>query len=135
LTLAFGTLATFSFYQWTLSCTSGAVYFLSAFVLVAVLATLAVVSLFILRLSIKGDGSLKLYMKEHGYIDRWGSMYDTYKDGPMYFVVALVLVVFVRSLIIGFGQNNGFAQVIALIILEGLVLLGEHYLLTLRYES
>jgi len=44
-------------------------------------------------------------------------MYDTFKDGPMYFVVALVHVVFVRSLIIGFGQNNG-SQVVPLIILK-----------------
>jgi len=53
-------------------------------------------------------------------------MYDTLKEGPMYFAVVLWIIILIRSAITGFGQGNGLAQVIALIVLYLFVCLGKY---------
>ena len=53
-------------------------------------------------------------------------MYDTLSDGRMYFVVVLWIQVLIRSAIVGFGQSHGFAQVIALTIVDCALCISEH---------
>jgi hypothetical protein len=119
--LALGTLATFTFYQWTQACTSKWSFLLSAIVLFFVLLMLAGASFLILFISKKPGGLERLFSKDHSYSRRWGSMYNTLNEGQLYFAVALWINVLIRSAITAFGQSNGMAQVIAMIILEFLV--------------
>jgi hypothetical protein len=120
-----GTLATFSFYQWMQPCTSALTFFLSVSVVAFILAMLSTASFIILHISRRQDGVQRLYSKDHTYARRWGSMYDTLKEGQLYFAPVLWIVVLIRSAIIGFGQGSGLAQVIALIALDFCISLGE----------
>jgi hypothetical protein len=43
----------------------------------------------------------------------------------MLFAATLWIVVLLRSAVIGFGQNNGLAQVIALIVIDALYCIGK----------
>jgi hypothetical protein len=129
--LALGTLATFSFYQWTQPCTSRLVFFLSVSVLAFALLTLGTASFFILHISRKPGGLQKLFSAEHSYGRRWGSMYDTLNESRLHFSVTLWLIVLIRSAIVGFGQDDGFGQVVSLIILEFIVCISKH--LSIKY--
>src|ERR1700722_10361448 len=123
--MALGTLSTFAFYQWTQTCTSGLTDFLSASIVAIILLTLTIVSLFILRMSTRKYTLQRLYSKDYTYLHRWGSLYDTLKEGPMYFAVVLWTIILVRSGIIGFGQGNGLAQVVALIVVDLVICISE----------
>jgi hypothetical protein len=123
--LALGTLATFAFYQWTQACTSSLMFFLSASALFLALMMLGGASFVILFISKKPGGLEQLFSKDHSYARRWGSMYNTLNEGQLYFAVALWVNVLIRSAITAFGQSNGMAQVIALMILEFLVCISE----------
>lgn len=123
--LALGTLATFAFYQWTQACTSGLMLFLSASIFIFALLMLAGASFLILFISKKPGGLEQLFSKDHSYARRWGSMYNTLNKGQLYFAVALWVTVLIRSAITAFGQSNGLAQVIAMIILEFVVCVSE----------
>jgi hypothetical protein len=125
--VALGALATFAFYHWTQRCTSWLVFLLSAGVLAFILLTLSTTSFFILRISKKPGGLQQLFSQDHSYGRRWGSMYDTLNEGQLYFAVALWMFVLIRSAITGFGQSNGFAQVVTLIVVEFVVCISEHY--------
>jgi Transient receptor potential (TRP) ion channel len=133
--LALGTLATFAFYQWTQRCVSGLIFFLSASIFALVLLTLAGTSFFLLRISRTPDGSFKLFSKDYTYIDRWGSLYDTMSERRIPFVIATWSIVIIRSAIVGFGQHNGLAQVIVLIVVDLIFCAGEHYPLNCRYNA
>ena len=50
-------------------------------------------------------------------------------------VVAIWVIVIIRSAIVGFGQNNGLAQVIVLIVVDLLFCIGEHGPSTCRYNA
>ena len=126
---ALGSLATFSFYQWTRRCTSGLTFFLSASALASVLLPLAMTSFFILYFARKSDGLQKLFTKGSIYERRWGSMYDTFKEHRLRFVFAQWIIVLMRSAITSFGQSYGFGQVIAMIALESIVCVGEYCIL------
>jgi hypothetical protein len=130
-----GCLAIFTFYQWTQICTSGVVFFLSTSVLLLAVATLFTASFVILRIARQPGGSEKLFSQNHTYIRRWGSLYDTLREGQMPFVFALMTFVLIRSAIIGFGQHNGLAQVVALIIVDMTICIGEYSPRTLRLYS
>jgi Transient receptor potential (TRP) ion channel len=93
--------------------------------LALVLLTLGGTSFFLLRLARTPDGLHKLFSRDFTYIDRWGSLYDTMSEGRLPFVVALWVVVIMRSAIVGFGQNNGLVQVIILIVVDLLFCFGE----------
>ena len=56
-------------------------------------------------------------------------------DGKIPFVVALWVVVIIRSAIVGFGQNNGLVQVIILIVVDLLFCFGERGRLTYRNHA
>ena len=124
--LALGTLATFAFYQWTQRCVSGLIFFLSASILGLILLTLGGTSFFLLRTARTPDGIQKLFSKDYTYIDRWGSLYDTMNERRIHFVVAIWVIVIIRSAIVGFGQNNGLVQVVILIVVEFLFCIGKH---------
>jgi hypothetical protein len=121
-----GTLAIFTFYQWTQVCTSGAVFFLSTSVLVLTLVTLCTASFIILRIAKQPDGTEKLFSPQETYIRRWGSLYDTLREGQMSFIFMLLIYSLIRSAIIGFGQHNGLAQVVSLIIIDLLICISEY---------
>jgi hypothetical protein len=126
--VALGSLATFSFYQWTQKCTSGLTFFLSASALASVLLPLVITSSYILYLSRNPDSLQKLFTKDSIYERRWGSMYDTLKERRLRFVFGQWVIVLMRSAITGFGQSSGFGQVIAMIALEWIVCVGEYYI-------
>ena len=123
--LALGTLATFAFYQWTLRCASALTFLFSASILVLLLLTLGGASFFLLRTARTPEGREKLFSKDHTYVHRWGSLYDTMSEEKIYFAVGLWVIVIIRSAVIGFGQGNGLAQVACLIVVDTLFCFGE----------
>ena len=133
--LSLGTLATFAFYQWTQICVSGLIFFLSVSILALILLTLGGTSFFLLRTARTPEGLQKLFSQDYSYIDRWGSLYDTMSERKIRFVVALWVIVIIRSAIVGFGQNNGLVQVIVLIVMEFLFCVGKYCPLTCRYNA
>jgi hypothetical protein len=124
MTLALGTLATFSFYQWTRKCTSAVTAFVSATALMIVISTLGGVCFFILRIARGPDGLVALFNKDGTYGRRWGTLYNTLHEGSLYFVGPLLIIVLVRSAVTGFGQGYGLAQVCILIVLDIVVCVG-----------
>jgi Transient receptor potential (TRP) ion channel len=91
-----------------------------------ILLTLGGTSFFLLRVARTPDGLQKLFSKDYTYIDRWGSLYDTMSERKIPFVIAIWVIVIIRSAIVGFGQNNGLVQVVVLIVVDLLFCVGEH---------
>lgn len=91
-----------------------------------ILLTLGGTSFFLIRIARTPDGQQKLFSKDYTYIDRWGSIYDMLSERKIPFVVAVWVIVIIRSAIVGFGQNNGLVQVVILIVVDLLFSIGEH---------
>jgi len=122
--LAIGSLATFGFWQWTLSPNSAARSILSAAAFIIVILTLSTVVFLIVKLSHRPGGMQQLFNAKSSYGRRWGTLYDTLHENSVIYVIPLTGVVILRSAIIGFGQKSGLVQSGALIFLETVIFLG-----------
>jgi hypothetical protein len=118
MTLALGTLTTFTFYQLTQKCLSAVTIFACASALVLTIGPIAFVIFFITRLASKPDGIQHLFTKGSTYARRWGSLYDVLDHNRLLFMIPLLAVVVMRSAVVGFGQRSGMAQTIAIIAIE-----------------
>jgi len=125
--LALGTLATFSFYQWTQHCATGLAFFLSASALALILLNLGVACFLILHISNRPGGTALLFSDKTSYGRRWGTLYDSLNETRLFFVVPLLFIALARSAIVGFGQGHGFVQVVALIAIEAITAVSLFY--------
>jgi hypothetical protein len=132
MTLALGTLTTFTFYQLTQKCVSAVTAFACASALILTIGSLALVVSLVMRLASTPDGIDHLFTKGSSYARRWGSLYEVLDHHRIFFMIPILAVVVMRSAAIGFGQRSGLAQVIAIIVLELITCTGEH-LVSLRW--
>jgi len=56
-------------------------------------------------------------------LNKWGFLYVQFKATMYYFIVPLLLYTLVKGLLIAFGQGNGTAQAITLVIIEAALLI------------
>jgi hypothetical protein len=122
---ALGTLAVFGFNQWTLRRTKPVTSFASASSLFIVVGSLFTVAYIITRKSRQPASLDQLFTKKGHYVRSWGTLYDTLHKERVYFVNLSLLFVVTRSAIIGFGQRNGFLQIILLIISQFFIVFGK----------
>jgi Transient receptor potential (TRP) ion channel len=132
MTVALGTLTTFTFYQLTLSCTSSITTFLCAAALILTIGFLTAAVIMIYCTAIRPDGITHLFTKGSPYARRWGSLYDVLSEKRLPFMIPLLALVVMRSAVVGFGQHNGLAQVITILALEVITCVGERRLMSLR---
>ena len=124
MSLGLGPLAVFGFNQWTQRCTSPVTAFISVTAVLFTIGSLGFVTFLILRLTRRPDGIELLFDKHGVYAPRWGALYEVLHDSKVFFVVPLLVVVIIRSAIVGFGRS-GLSQVATLIVLESLLCIGE----------
>jgi len=113
-----GSLATFGFWQWSRFGNSALRSSLSAMAFVAGFLTLASVTVTVYWISRKPGGLTLLYNSQHPYARRWGVVYDTFKEASIGFIIPFSFITLARSVIVGFGQENGLAQIVAICALE-----------------
>jgi hypothetical protein len=130
MTLALGTLTTFTFYQLTQKCLSSVTIFACVSALVLTIGPLAFVVFLIIRLASKPDGIQHLFSKESTYARRWGSLYDVLDHNRILFMIPLLAVVVIRSAVVGFGQRDGMGQTVTIIVLELVTCVGERLIST-----
>jgi hypothetical protein len=56
-------------------------------------------------------------------LNKWGFLYVQFKATMYYFIVPILLYTLIKGLFIGFGQGNGTAQAIGLVIVEAALLI------------
>jgi hypothetical protein len=126
--VALGSLTTFAFNLWIQKCNPAGILVASAFALFIIMITLSGVSTFILEISRTPDGLKKLFNADSTYGCRWGTLYNTLREGRLSFVPFLLVVVVVRSAITSFGQGHGLLQLCAMIVVDLIVCISEsHY--------
>ncbi|KAL7418404.1 hypothetical protein Q5752_006862 [Cryptotrichosporon argae] len=115
----------FAFYQWTIGRSdSGLSIFWSVFAICLVagpLAAVLVLSLLRARRPSSTAPDINPLYTDARYIHSAGVLYRPYRPRFHWYWAALVLAVVARAGFIGFGQDNAWAQVIGLIVVEGLV--------------
>src|ERR1700722_695231 len=132
MTVALGALTTFTFYQLTLSCTSSITTFVCAAALILTIGFLTVAVILIYCTAVSPDGINRLFTNGSPYARRWGSMYDVLSEKRLNFVIPLFAVVVMRSAVVAFGQHNGLAQVVTILVLELITCVGEPRSMFLR---
>ena len=125
MTISLGSLATFAFNQWNQLCTSVLTYVVSAIVLFIAVVTLGAVTYLILRVARRPGGLQQLFNAKSTYGRRWGTLYDTLREGRLSFVGVFLVVIVIRSAIISFGQGNGLLQLCLSVVLDIIVCIGE----------
>ena len=120
-----GSLATFGFWQWSRYGDSTLRSALSAIAFVAAFVTLLAISLTVFRISRRPGGLNDLYNPQHTYAQRWGVIYDTFRQTSIGYMIPFVFVTLLRGIIIGFGGGSGLAQIVALNALELVAFLGQ----------
>jgi hypothetical protein len=91
------------------------------------LLTLGMVCLFILHIAYRPNGHSMLFDQDSTYGRRWGSLYNTYREGSLAFVGIFLIVMLARSVITGFGQGHGLAQMCALLAVDLIVCISESF--------
>ncbi|TFK21208.1 hypothetical protein FA15DRAFT_758862 [Coprinopsis marcescibilis] len=130
-----GTVTTFSFYQFFFPCPLAPALVISSVDFAIILSALLAASILILRTADK-HGVEKMYSteeEESPYANRWGSVYASFKKRRYTYFIADYIWVLGRGGITAFGQANGLIQVS---ILGGLELAVFLFLVFMRpYES
>ena len=133
--VTFSSLATFAFNQWIQKCNPARVLVMSVFALLVVMGTLGSVSAFLLHIARGPEGARKIFNAKGTYGRRWGTLYNTLREGKLYFVPFMLCVVFARSAITAFGQGHGLAQLCCMIVVDLVVVISEWGISSLICDS
>ncbi|KAF9461326.1 hypothetical protein BDZ94DRAFT_1221694 [Collybia nuda] len=116
--VVFPPITTFAFYQWTLKDS-----WLS--ILLSIIAFLITVSLvtyptFVTCRLARSDSSQALYSKSE-HLTLFGPFYVQYRTPRFYFFIIILVASFLKSFFTAFAKASGEVQIIAMVIIEGVV--------------
>ena len=119
-----GPLSKFTFWEW--SHDGGALLrpILCSIGFAIVFLSLMTITILIFKISRQPNGLQQLYDSQHPYQLRWGVLYNNFLDGCITYLLLFTAITLFKSIVVGFGQRNGLAQVIALIMLEIIAFFG-----------
>lgn len=107
---------------------SGAEMVLAIFTIFTMLAVLAWASSKVIRLARRSIAMHKnpayILYSDPVALNKWGFLYVQFKATAYYFVVPVLLYVLVKGLFVALAQGSGTLQAIALVVIEGVFLIG-----------
>ena len=57
-------------------------------------------------------------------LNKWGFLYVQFRATAYYFIMPILLYILVKGMFVAFGQGNGIAQAVGLLIIEAIFLIG-----------